>query len=182
MVRRNTKTGRSSADAVAGLIDSEAEPEEEPDLPLVGMQPAFVFHYCKHFNATKAAKEAGHSENSARSIGSENLTKPAIRAAIKKRLDELDEETKVTAGWIRERLIQNIDRASEAEPVFDKQGKELGIIYQGAVVNKALELLGRNAAMFQDKVDHTTQGDKLAQVFIYPSNGREIDPEDDDGS
>lgn len=42
-----------------------------------------------NFNATQAAKEAGYSEKTARSIGSENLTKPDIKAEIEKRLKEL---------------------------------------------------------------------------------------------
>jgi phage terminase small subunit len=52
-------------------------------------QIAFVEFYLTHWNATKAAILAGYSERSARSIGSENLTKPDIQAAIQERLTEL---------------------------------------------------------------------------------------------
>lgn len=53
-------------------------------------QQAFVEAYLANgFNATRAAVTAGYSERSARSIGSENLTKPDIRAAIDKRLKEM---------------------------------------------------------------------------------------------
>lgn len=52
-------------------------------------QIAFVEYYLTHWNATKAATDAGYSERSARSIGSENLTKPDIQEAIAARLAEL---------------------------------------------------------------------------------------------
>lgn len=45
-------------------------------------QRAFVIAYLREPNATKAAIEAKYSEASARFIGSENLTKPNIAAAV----------------------------------------------------------------------------------------------------
>src|SRR5215471_6721870 len=52
-------------------------------------QAAFIEYYITHWNATRAAIDAGYSKRSARSIGSENLTKPDIQAAIQARLAEL---------------------------------------------------------------------------------------------
>ena len=51
-------------------------------------QKAFADYYIELGNATEAAIKAGYSEKTARSIGSENLTKPDISAYIKERLDE----------------------------------------------------------------------------------------------
>lgn len=45
-------------------------------------QKMFVLEYVKTGNATHSAKKAGYSPDSAYSIGSENLTKPEIKAAI----------------------------------------------------------------------------------------------------
>lgn len=56
-------------------------------------QRAFVEAYLTTWNATEAARQAGYSERSNRSIGSENLTKPNIRAVIEKRLDEKTMQT-----------------------------------------------------------------------------------------
>ena len=50
---------------------------------LTTKQKAFIQSYCG--NATEAALKAGYSKKTARSIGNENLTKPHIIAAIKKR-------------------------------------------------------------------------------------------------
>jgi phage terminase small subunit len=49
---------------------------------LTAKQQAFVNHYLNCMNATEAAKLAGYSEKTARSMGSENLTKPDIAAVI----------------------------------------------------------------------------------------------------
>jgi phage terminase small subunit len=63
-------------------------------------QLAFIENYLTHWNATKAAIDAGYSGKSARSIGSENLTKPDIQAAIQERLAEL----KMSADEVLTRL------------------------------------------------------------------------------
>lgn len=57
---------------------------------LTAKQQAFVEAYCgpANSNATEAARQAGYSEKTARSIGAENLTKPDIRSAIDKQLAE----------------------------------------------------------------------------------------------
>ena len=52
-------------------------------------QRAFIEEYLKSFNATQAALSAGYSERSARTIGWENLNKPAIAAEIEARISEL---------------------------------------------------------------------------------------------
>jgi phage terminase small subunit len=56
---------------------------------LTNKQRAFIEHYLKCWNAAESARRAGYSERTARFIGSENLTKPNIRAEIDKRLEEL---------------------------------------------------------------------------------------------
>jgi len=56
---------------------------------LTDKQRAFVAHYLVCWNAAEAARRAGYSEKTARSIGAENLTKPDIQAAIKEHLTDL---------------------------------------------------------------------------------------------
>ena len=57
---------------------------------MTGKQRAFVEAYLANgFNATKAAITAGYSAKTARSIGSENLTKPNISAMIEQRLEAM---------------------------------------------------------------------------------------------
>ena len=58
------------------------------DEKLTPKQRRFCEEYLKSGNATEAAKKAGYKETSCRAIAAENLSKPAISAYIKRRLDE----------------------------------------------------------------------------------------------
>lgn len=69
----------------------------EPDKKLTGKQKKFCEEYIFDFNATRAAKEAGYSEETAYSIGWENLRKPEIQAFI----EELQADLEKTAGISR---------------------------------------------------------------------------------
>ena len=63
-------------------------------------QKAFADEYIKSGNATKAAKKAGYSENTARQIGTENLAKPSIAAYIAERMAKIDEERIASADEV----------------------------------------------------------------------------------
>ena len=65
-------------------------------------QKAFADYYIQTGNATESAKLAGYSEKTARSIGSENLTKPDICAYIKERLDEQSQKRVADANEVIE--------------------------------------------------------------------------------
>lgn len=52
-------------------------------------QRDFAEYYIQCGNASEAAKKAGYSERTARSIGQENLTKPDISAYIAERMEEM---------------------------------------------------------------------------------------------
>jgi len=69
-------------------MDKQADPPGVELPELTPKQELFVAEYLQRFNATEAAIAAGYSKRSARSIGSENLSKPAIATRIRARLDE----------------------------------------------------------------------------------------------
>jgi hypothetical protein len=55
-----------------------------------------------------------------------------------------------------DQLVENVKRAMQAQPVLDSKGNETGeYTYQGAVANRALELLGKQRGMFGDKLEIT---------------------------
>lgn len=60
---------------------------------LKGKQKKFADEYLLSWNAADAARKAGYSENSAASIGSENLRKPHIAAYIRARAQARDAVT-----------------------------------------------------------------------------------------
>lgn len=78
---------------------------------LTTKQELFVSAYCSNgFNATQAAIEAGYSVDSAREIGSENLTKPDIAEAV----DRYKLSIKKRHGITIESLLRELEEAREA--------------------------------------------------------------------
>lgn len=78
--------------------------EQSPEKKLTPKQRLFVETYTTNgFNATQAAITAGYSETTAYSIGSENLKKPEIAAAI----DRFFEENTMTAKEVLLRLTEH---------------------------------------------------------------------------
>lgn len=69
---------------------------------LTDKQRAFIEAYLSSWNATQAAIDAKYSPKTARVTGPENLSKPAIQAAIQARLAEL----KMGADEVLTRLTQ----------------------------------------------------------------------------
>jgi phage terminase small subunit len=59
---------------------------------LTEKQRRFADEYIISGNATQAAISAGYSKRTAKSVGSENLTKPDIRQYIDERLEQLQSE------------------------------------------------------------------------------------------
>lgn len=81
--------------------------------------------------------------------------------AIEKAADALS----IDKQWIMARLKENVDRALQAEPVT-VGGKPVGEYrYEGAVANRALELLGKEFGMFVDQKNITGT---LKQISAEP--------------
>lgn len=59
---------------------------------LTPKQKAFADEFLKCGNATEAAKRAGYSKQSARQMGTENLSKPSISSYIQERQKQIDDE------------------------------------------------------------------------------------------
>lgn len=76
---------------------------KEPDTKgLTEKQKIFCREYIYDWNATRAAKTAGYSEETAYAIGAENLRKPQIQAYLK----EIQEDLEKIAGISRLRIAQ----------------------------------------------------------------------------
>lgn len=69
-------------------------------MALSARQKAFCEQYIVDLNGTRAAIRAGYSKDTARSIASENLTKPNIKSYVTKLQKELSERTMVTAEMV----------------------------------------------------------------------------------
>lgn len=144
-------------------------------MALTNRQQVFVEEYLRCWNATEAARRAGYSENSIRSIAAENLTKPDIKAYIDARLGELkmsaDEVmvrvTDIARGSMADFLdderqtldLAKADRAGKlhlvkkfSHTVTDKS-ENISIELYGA--DAALALLGKHHKLFVERTEHT---------------------------
>lgn len=147
-------------------------------------QERFCEEYLVDLNATQAAIRAGYSSESAQSIGSENLTKPKLRARIDAALAEQSRRTGVTADRVVRELarvafansqdIIDFDSATikpdaarddtaaissvkvKTIPTPDGDGVEREIKMADKL--KALELLGRRLGLFTDNVNLSGEG------------------------
>lgn len=72
----------------------------QEDGRLTDKQAMFAQEYIVDLNATQAAIRAGYSEDSAKEIGCENLTKPNIQAAVQKAMDMRAERLQITADRV----------------------------------------------------------------------------------
>ena len=99
--------------------------------PLTTKQKLFADFYVgeARFIATKAALLAGYSEASARTLGSENLKKPAIRAYIDQRLTELTLGASEVLARLTEIANGSIEPFLDEEGNFDyKAAKKAGVL------------------------------------------------------
>lgn len=143
---------------------------------LTPKQELFVQEYLKDLNATQAAIRAGYSENTARAIGQENLTKPAVKAAVDAAMEKRVERIQVDQDYVLRVITETIERCMQATPVLDKQGFPIlvetpnGDIvpayeFNPQAVLKGAELLGKHKGMFVEKREVTGKdGQPLANV------------------
>ena len=110
-------------------------------MKLTPKQKAFVREYKKNGgNGTQAAISAGYSEDSARAISCENLTKPYIQEALKQEEKKLQEKYEYTIDdMVRE--LDDVKMKADAE-----QNRQAQI--------KAIELKGKAFGLFVDKVEN----------------------------
>lgn len=123
---------------------SRMKQEDKPGL--TPKQKIFCEEYVVDWNATRAAIAAGYSENSAKVIGHENLTKPYIADYIQ----EIQKDISKLAGVSALSNIQNLIKIRD-----NKKEKASDRIKSIEVINK---MLGYDSP---DKIDLTTQGEKV---------------------
>lgn len=174
---------------------------------LTDKQRAFIEFYLSHWNATKAAIDAGYSEKTARVIGPENLSKPAIKAAIDARLVEL----KMSADEVLTRLTDHargsiapfmrvsddgefhgfdlsdtkpialIRKATATKRTYRDETTEHTVTIELYDAQAALALLGKHHKLFVDRTEHT--GADGGPIVLTPVDYRAgldaLKPDDD---
>jgi phage terminase small subunit len=102
---------------------------------LTAKQEAFCREYLIDLNATQAAIRAGYSENTARQVGSENLSKPYISEFISSLKVDRSERVQLDADWVLKASKQLFDRCMTEED-FSSSGAA-----------KSIELIGKHVTV-----------------------------------
>ncbi|MDC8307895.1 terminase small subunit [Lacticaseibacillus rhamnosus] len=83
-------------------------------MKLTAKQKKFADNYIETGNATQSAIDAGYSKKTAKSVGSENLTKPDIKAYIAEKMREIESDRIMGAQEALE-FLTNVVRGEELE-------------------------------------------------------------------
>ena len=140
---------------------------------LTNKQEMFCKEYLIDLNATQSAIRAGYSENTAYSIGHENLSKPEIQNRLSELMEKRSKRTEITADRVLEelsrlaffdirKLYDNNGQLKKLADLDDDTAKALTSVkalqsmeteYKMADKKGALELLGKHLKLFTDRVE-----------------------------
>lgn len=123
---------------------------------LTPKQKAFADYYIECGNSTEAARKAGYSEKTSRSIGAENLTKPDISAYIAARMQAQNEARVASADEVLA-FFSSVMRGE----VKDQFGLDAALSDR---LNAGKELMKRHAAA-------ENAGDRNAAKITIRENG-----------
>lgn len=119
-------------------------------------QKAFADFYLECGNAAEAARKAGYSEKTCRSIGAENLTKPDISAYIAERMQPIEKDRIASA----DEVLAFYTAVMRGE-IMDQGGLDPAISDR---LNAGKELMKRHAAA-------ESAGDRNAARITIRENG-----------
>lgn len=128
-------------------------------------QKKFCDYYIELDNATQAAIRAGYSKKTAKSQGSENLTKPDIAEYIDLRLKSMESDRIAGA----EEVLEYFTRVMRGEEK-DQFGLDASLTDR----NKAGELLGKKYKLFTDKQEIEAK-DPVRIIADIPRSGHPAD-------
>lgn len=147
---------------------------------LTEKQRRFANEYIISGNATQAAISAGYSKRTAKSVGSENLTKPDIRQYIDERLDQLQSEKIANQEEVLE-YLSKVMRGEETDQTVVFQGADYGSSIESIQVAskdriRAAELIGKRYGLWTDKID--IEGNMDLKVVVDYGDGENETPDD----
>lgn len=118
-------------------------------------QQKFCDEYLISGNATEAAIKAGYSRKTAKQTGSENLSKPDLRAYIDEQLAKIHSAKIADAEEVM-KYLTSVMRGEHTEQVLKLVGEGVQTVTYIDVSAKerlkAAELIGKRYGLFTDKV------------------------------
>ena len=134
-------------------------------------QEKFVQELVKGKDQGQAYLDAGYKCKSS-AVASACANRLLKNAKVQQRFNELLEavtekatsKAAISKAWVIAKLVENVERAMQAEPVRRKAGdneEEVPgeYVYNGSVANKALEVIGKEIGMFIDRKEIGEPGD-----------------------
>ena len=122
---------------------------------LTPRQQKFCDEYLISGNATDAAIKAGYSRKTAKQTGSENLSKPDLRAYIDEQLAKIHSAKIADAEEVM-KYLTSVMRGEHTEQVLKLVGEGVQTVTDIDVSAKerlkAAELIGKRYGLFTDKV------------------------------
>jgi len=130
---------------------------------LTNRERKFIDGYFVHFNASRAAREAGYAEDSAATAGYKVLLRPHIQEIIRKRLE--------TDGVTADRIITNLAKIGFA----DGTGEDTEDKYSTGDILSALDKLAKARGLYKHNIHHTGQFtiDDLINEFDNSENTKD---------
>lgn len=103
-------------------------------------QKRFCEEYLIDLNATQAAIRAGYSENTARQVGCENLSKPNIQEKVRELMDSRSGRTQITADRVLQEVaalaftnMTDLVRSTSGQSIKLEDVKDLPVNVQAAI-------------------------------------------------
>ena len=121
--------------------------------PLTPKQEAFALAYVLTGNACEAYRRSYDcsrmKQKTLEPVASKMLAHPKVGTRIAELRANIAERSEITVEKILRGLWDNYEKAMRHTPVLNQAGEPTGEYrYEGAVANRALELMGRHLGMF----------------------------------
>lgn len=135
-------------------------------MAMTAKQKRFCDEYLIDLNATQAAIRAGYSENTARKIGQENLTKLDIKKYIEERMAEKESELIATQDEVL-KYLTSVMRGTSMSEIVVVEGVGEGMSRASRMEKapdekerlKAAELLGKRYGLYTEKIEQQVDMD-----------------------
>ena len=150
---------------------------------LTPKQQRFVEEYLLDLNGTQAAIRAGYSSKTANEQAARLLAKDSVQALVTELRQAQSKRTQIDADYVLNTIHQTVERCRQAEPVYDRKGEQVltqtpdgalakAYMFDSKAVLKGCELLGRNLALWKDRVEHSGPDGKPIEVVEIPETER----------
>lgn len=172
-----------------------SETQDQEQKKLTKKETIFCHEYVVDWNGSRAARAAGYSEKTATVIAYENLRKPHIKAYLEEIQEDLAKLAGVSAlrnvqelkklaytnlsdfknGWMTEKDFEELTDEQKAAlseiqhttKTFEG-GTERIVKFKLHDKMRAIDMMNKMLGFNSpDKVDHTTNGDKINNNFTY---------------